>query len=78
MNISNKGKKASGCEFEVLVENKIKDQKKFFGRIPKMTPVIINSSSCNPGEIIKVKIVSSNQNSLFGEHIIANFKPASY
>ncbi len=41
-----------------------------------MTPVIINSSSCNPGEIIKVKIVSSNQNSLFGEHIIAKTKAA--
>ena len=48
----------------------------FFGRISKMTPVIINSSSCNPGEIIKVKIVSSNQNSLFGEHIIAKTKAA--
>ena len=41
-----------------------------------MTPVIINSSSCNPGEIIKVKIVSSNQSSLFGEHIIAKTKAA--
>ncbi len=71
-----RNKALEGYELEVLVENKIKDQKKFFGRIPKMTPVIINSSSCNPGEIIKVKIVSSNQNSLFGEHIIAKTKAA--
>ena len=71
-----KNKSLEGHELEVLVENKIKDQKKFFGRISKMTPVIINSPSCYPGEIIKVKIVSSNQNSLFGEHIIAKTKAA--
>ena len=71
-----RNKALEGNEFEVLVENKIIDQKKFFGRIPKMTPVIINSSNCHPGEIIKVKIVSSNQNSLFGEHIITKTKAA--
>ena len=71
-----RNKALESCELEVLVENKIKNQKKFFGRIPKMTPVIINSPSCNPGEIIKVKIISSNQNSLFGEHVITKTKAA--
>ena len=43
---------------EVLVENKMKNQNSFFGRIPKITPVIFDSSTCNPGDLIKVKIIS--------------------
>ena len=51
---------------EVLVENKIKGVKKYFGRNKFMTPVVFESDSCKPGDLINVKINSFNQNSLFG------------
>ena len=65
-----RNKSLEGCELDVLVENETKQQKKFFGRIPKMTSVIFESSTCKIGDIVKVKINSSNQNNLFGEHLI--------
>ena len=67
----NKNKKLEKRKIEVLVENKLKNQNSFFGRTKKMTPVIFESKLCNPGDLIKVKIVSSNQNNLFGKHIEA-------
>ena len=51
---------------EVLVENKIKGQEKYFGRTRHMIPVKFESDKCNPGELVIVKITSYNQNSLFG------------
>ena len=51
---------------EVLVENKLKNQDKFFGRTKYMTPVIFESDYAKPGELINVKINSFNQNNLFG------------
>ena len=53
---------------EVLIENKINNQEKYFGRTKYMTPVIFESDNCNPGELINVKITSFNQNNLFGFH----------
>ena len=53
---------------EVLIENKSKDQKKFFGRTKHMTPVIIESNHCKPGDLINVRITSFNKNNLFGFH----------
>jgi len=53
---------------EVLIENKLKNQEKYFGRTKYMTPVIVDSEKCNPGEIINVKIISFNQKNLFGFH----------
>ena len=50
----------------VLVENKIEKQNKFFGRNEYITPVIFEGSESQIGKIIKVKIQSSNQNTLFG------------
>ena len=61
----------------VLVENKINKQKKFFGRTRFMTPVIFVSDKCKNGEIINVKINSFNQNSLFGFHKINNNERAA-
>jgi tRNA-2-methylthio-N6-dimethylallyladenosine synthase len=56
-----------GKSKEVLVENRLKDQKKYFGRSQDLTPVIFDCASDNDiGEIVNVKIKSSNQNSLFG------------
>ena len=54
--------------YEVLVENKLKDENSFFGRTKYMTPVIFRSKNCKPGDLIHVKIDSSNRNNLFGLH----------
>ena len=43
-----------------------------------MTPVIFKSISCNPGDLIQVKIISSNQSNLFGKHMGNRFKAAWY
>ena len=51
----------------VLVENKIKDQEKYFGRTECMTSVIFEGKKNIEGEIVQVFINKSNQNSLFGK-----------
>ena len=51
---------------DVLVENKIEKQNKYFGRNNYITPVIFDGSDNQIGKIIKVKIKTSNQNTLFG------------
>ena len=53
---------------EVLVENKLDKQEKFFGRTKYMTPVIFDSNNCMPGEIVTVKVQSFNSRNLFGTH----------
>ena len=63
-------------EVEVLVENKLKNQNKFFGRTKKNIPVIFNSSKNIIGDVIKIKILSSNQNNLFGKHVYENYNAA--
>jgi len=63
-----KNKKYRGKYCEVLVENKLDMQEKYFGRTKCMSPVIFESDSCKPGELVNVKIVSINQNNLFGIH----------
>ena len=52
---------------DVLVENKLKDQNKFFGRNKYMSSVIFDGSQKNIGKVAKIKIESSNQNNLFGK-----------
>ena len=61
-----------GTIVNVLVENQMKNKIKLFGRTEFMTPVIFNGNIENVGKIIQVKIISSNQNSLFGK-IIENY-----
>ena len=58
---------------DVLVENKLKDQNKFFGRNKYMSSVIFDGSQKNIGKIVKIQIESSNQNNLFGK-ILNNTK----
>jgi len=72
----NKNKESEKKKIEVLIENKLKNQNSFFGRTRKMTPVIFESTSCNPGDLIQVEIISSNQNNLFGKHMENKFKIA--
>ena len=50
---------------EVLVENKLDEKEKYFGRTKYMTPVIFESDNCKPGELVNVKITSFNQKNLF-------------
>ena len=52
---------------DVLVENKIKGQTKLFGRNKYMNSVIFEGEENSIGKIAKVKILDSNQNTLFGK-----------
>ena len=61
---------------EVLVENKINNENKYFGRNKFMTPVKFESTHCKLGELIKVKIMEYNQSTLFGIHEINKNKAA--
>ena len=63
----NMNKKGSLCE--VLVENKLPNQEKYFGRNRFMSPVVIDSGDYVPGNLINVQIHSVNQLSLFGKYI---------
>ena len=51
----------------VLVENRTDDKTKLFGRSEYMTSVLFNGSDDLIGKIVKVKILTSNRNTLFGE-----------
>ncbi len=51
----------------VLIENRTDDQSKLFGRSEYMIPVLINGADDLIGEILNVKILKSNRNTLFGE-----------
>ena len=54
-------------EIYVLVENKIKNQNKFFGRNEYLNSVIFNCNKDDIGKIVKVNVENSNQNTLFGK-----------
>jgi len=52
---------------EVLIENRMKNQKKYFGRNENLTPVVINNASeKDVGKIISVRIKDCNRNTLLG------------
>ena len=52
---------------EILVENKLKNQNKYFGRTKDLTPVILSGTNeSDIGNIIWVKIENCNHNSLAG------------
>ncbi len=51
---------------EVLIENKLKGQEKYFGRTKNMTPVIFQADTCKNGDLVSVKINSFNKKNLFG------------
>ena len=59
-------KSMENLTINVLVENKLEKQNKFFGRNKYISPVIFDGSESDVGKIVKVKIQSSNQNTLFG------------
>ena len=60
---------------EVLVENKMSDQNKLFGRNRYLSSVIFEGNENNVGNLVDVKITTSNQNTLFGV-IVKSMKAA--
>uniref|UniRef100_UPI000ABC08EA TRAM domain-containing protein n=1 Tax=Pelagibacter ubique TaxID=198252 RepID=UPI000ABC08EA len=50
----------------VLVENKLKDQNKYFGRNVFLNSVIFDGENKYIGKVIDVKITKFNRNTLFG------------
>ena len=61
---------------EVLVENRLDNQAKYFGRSKYMEPTIFESDNCKIGDLVNVKITSFNKKSLFGIHKIDKVKAA--
>ena len=59
-------KSMEDISIDVVVENKLEKQKKFFGRNKYISPVIFDGTKSDIGKIVKVKIQTSNQNTLFG------------
>ena len=49
---------------EVLIENKLQNQEKYFGRTKYMTPVIFEADNCKIGELVDVTITSFNHKNL--------------
>ena len=62
-------------KIEVLVENKLVEQNKLFGRNKYLSSVIFKGDTSLIGNLVDVKITNSNQNTLFGE-IDTNMKAA--
>jgi tRNA-2-methylthio-N6-dimethylallyladenosine synthase len=58
----------------VLIENQMKDKTKLFGRTEFMTPVIFDGEIKKIGNVVQVRINTSNQNSLFGTMIVKQNK----
>ena len=69
----NKNKSLEGKILNVLVENKMKDGVKLFGRTEHMTSVIFDGNIDCIGKVVQIEITSSNQNSLFGK-LEVNYK----
>jgi len=70
-NNSNYKKKFLDKFTEVLFENKLDNQNKYFGRDKFLNSVIVESSKNLTGQILDVKINAFNHNSLFGK-ILSN------
>ena len=62
-----KNKSLENTIVNVLVENRMKDGIKLFGRTEYMTSVIFDGDLDSIGKVVQVEITSSNQNSLFGK-----------
>ena len=59
---------------EVLFENKMKNQDKYFGRDKFLNSVVVESKQDLTGLLVNVKINNFNHNSLFGEIIVDKIK----
>ena len=54
-------------EIDVLIENKISDQNKYFGRNEYFNSVIFEAEKKDIGKVVKVNVENSNKNTLFGK-----------
>ena len=61
---------------EVLVENKLSNQEKYFGRTKCMTPVIFEADNCSIGKLLNIEITSFNKKNLFGSYKTNKMKVA--
>ena len=68
-------KSMEGGLIEVLAENKLDQQDKFFGRNKFLSSVIFDGYNENIGKVVKIRIENSNQNTLFGK-VEKNMKAA--
>ena len=68
-------KSMEGSLIEVLAENKLDQQDKFFGRNKFLSSVIFDGYNENIGKVVKIRIENSNQNTLFGK-VEKNMKAA--
>ncbi len=59
-------KSLENITINVLVENKMEKQNKLFGRNKYISPVIFDGNENLIGKVVKVKVQTSNQNTLFG------------
>ncbi len=59
-------KSLENSSVNVLVENIMEKQNKLFGRNKYITPVIFDGNENLIGKVVKVKVQTSNQNTLFG------------
>jgi len=66
-----------GRTSNVLFENKTKEGNKYFGRDEYLNSVIVKSNESLVGKIKKVKIVSGNHNTLYGE-ALSNLNQNNY
>ena len=62
-----KNKSLIGSTIEVLVENKLKSQNKYFGRNIFLNSVIFDGEEKFIGKLVNVKIEKTNRNTLFGK-----------
>ena len=62
-----KNKSLFGSSVEVLVENKLKNQDKYFGRNSFMNSVIFEGNDKVVGKLVNVKVEKINRNTLFGK-----------
>ncbi len=62
-----KNKSLFGSSIEVLVENKLKNQNKYFGRNIFLNSVIFEGDDKVVGKLVNVKIEKINRNTLFGK-----------
>ncbi len=69
---TNYRKKLIGKHSEVLFENKLEGQEKYFGRDKYGDSVVVESKINLTGKILNVKINDFNQNTLFAEVIFSN------
>ena len=63
----NKNRSLLGKSIEVLVENKLKNQNKYFGRNVFLNSVIFDGKERYIGKLVNVKITKTNRNTLFGK-----------